>query len=815
MERLPVLPLGQLVVYPHVVLPLALTDPKAVQLIDEVIQGEKRVLLGVVKSVGGMEPPEGAVMNTLPHQLYDVGTLGTIVRMLKLGDGSVRVMVQGLGRARLTEVAQGEKWLMADCEPLTENLLEDSRTEALKRTVIAQFSRVIDIAPYLGAELHEVLAGINEAGKLADFIAANLDLALPAKAELLAIDDVTRRLERLSEFMVQELQVLEVGTQIQEKVKNRLDQNQREYVLREQLQVIRQELGEGEGDDELEELAKRLDDAQLSAEAKKVADRELKRLRQMSPQSAEYQVARTYLDVFAALPWGRVTQDRLDLKAAREILDRDHYDLKTIKERILEYLAVRTLNPEAKGSILCFIGPPGVGKTSLGQSIAEALGRKFTRVSLGGVRDEAEIRGHRRTYVGAIPGRIIHALQRCETRSPVLMLDEVDKMGSDVRGDPTSALLEVLDPAQNSTFVDHYLEVPFDLSSVMFIATANSIMPIPDPLLDRMEQLTLVGYTPSEKLQIAKRYLLPRQLKETGLGGKEERAHLADAALERLIGEYTREAGVRQLEREIQGVLRKAALEVVEGKSTTVKISIKNLEKYAGQPKVQSEVAGRAPELGVATGLAWTPVGGDIMFIEAIRMPGKGQITLTGQLGDVMKESAQAAWSLLRARASALGIPLEVFTQSDVHLHVPAGAVPKDGPSAGITIAAALASLLTRRPSRHDVAMTGELTLRGRVLPIGGLKEKLTAAARAGVTSVLVPERNKNDLIDLPEEVRKLLDIRLVETIDDVLALALLDVPPMDDRPERRSGGIRVVSPSGPGGPPSPPAAPPPGEVRR
>ena len=812
MERLPVLPLGQLVVYPHVVLPLALTDPKAVQLIDEVIQGEKRVLLGVVKSVGGMEPPEGAVMNTLPHQLYDVGTLGTIVRMLKLGDGSVRVMVQGLGRARLTEVAEGEKWLMADCEPLVENLLEDSRTEALKRTVIAQFSRVIDIAPYLGAELHEVLAGITEAGKLADFIAANLDLALPAKAELLAIDDVTRRLERLSEFMVQELQVLEVGTQIQEKVKNRLDQNQREYVLREQLQVIRQELGEGEGDDELEELAKRLDDAQLSAEAKKVADRELKRLRQMSPQSAEYQVARTYLDVFAALPWGRVTQDRLDLKAAREILDRDHYDLKTIKERILEYLAVRTLNPEAKGSILCFVGPPGVGKTSLGQSIAEALGRKFTRVSLGGVRDEAEIRGHRRTYVGAIPGRIIHALQRCETRSPVLMLDEVDKMGSDVRGDPTSALLEVLDPAQNSTFVDHYLEVPFDLSSVMFIATANSIMPIPDPLLDRMEQLTLVGYTPSEKLQIAKRYLLPRQLKETGLGGKEERAHLADAALERLIGEYTREAGVRQLEREIQGVLRKAALEVVEGKSTTVKISIKNLEKYAGQPKVQSEVAGRAPELGVATGLAWTPVGGDIMFIEAIRMPGKGQITLTGQLGDVMKESAQAAWSLLRARASALGIPLEVFTQSDVHLHVPAGAVPKDGPSAGITIAAALASLLTRRPSRHDVAMTGELTLRGRVLPIGGLKEKLTAAARAGVTSVLVPERNKNDLIDLPEEVRKLLDIKLVETIDDVLALALLDVPPMDDRPERRSGGIRVVSPTGPGGPPPPP---PPGEVRR
>src|SRR2546426_4289328 len=667
-------------------------------------------------------------------------------RMLKLGDGSVRVMVQGLERARLKDIAQGEKWLMAEPEPLQENLLEDSRTEALKRTVIAQFSRVIDIAPYLGAELHEVLAGIQEAGKLADFIAANLDLALPAKAELLAIDDVTRRLERLADFLVQELQVLEVGTQIQEKVKTRLDQNQREYVLREQLQVIRQELGEGEGDDELEELSKRLEEAQLSAEAKKVAERELKRLRQMSPQSAEYQVARTYLDVFAALPWSRVTQDRLDLKAAREILDRDHYDLKTVKERILEYLAVRTLNPDAKGSILCFVGPPGVGKTSLGQSIAEALGRKFTRVSLGGVRDEAEVRGHRRTYVGAIPGRIIHALQRCETRTPLLMLDEVDKMGADVRGDPTAALLEVLDPAQNSTFVDHYLEVPFDLSGVMFIATANSLAPIPDPLLDRMEVLTLPGYTPGEKLAIAKRYLLPRQLKETGL--QMERASIADGALERLIGEYTREAGVRQLEREIRGGLRKAALEVgggraegAGGKGGAVKISVKNLEKYAGQPRVQSEVAGRSPEVGVATGLAWTPVGGDIMFIEAIQMPGKGQITLTGQLGDVMKESAQAAWSLLRARAGALGIPLDVFTQSDVHLHVPAGGVPKDGPSAGITIAAALASLLCRRPARHDVAMTGELTLRGRVLPIGGLEEQLTAAVRAGVRPVLVPAR--------------------------------------------------------------------------
>ena len=567
--------------------------------------------------------------------------------------------------------------------------------------------------------------------------------------------------------------MLEVGSQIQEKVRTRLDQNQREYVLREQLRVIRQELGEDEAEDELDELARRLEEAGLSAEAKKVGERELRRLRNMSPQSAEYHVARTYLEVFATLPWSRTSEDRLDLKTARQILDRDHYDLKTVKERILEYLAVRTLNPQARGSILCFVGPPGVGKTSLGQSIAEALGRRFTRVSLGGVRDEAEIRGHRRTYVGALPGRIIHALQRCETRNPLLMLDEVDKMGADVRGDPTAALLEVLDPAQNTTFVDHYLEVPFDLSGVMFIATANSLAPILDPLLDRMEVLTLPGYTPGEKLAIAKRYLLPRQLTETGVTA--ERASLGDPALERLIAEFTREAGVRQLEREIQGVLRKAALEVVEGGAATVEISADNLERYAGQPKVQGEVAGRSPEIGVATGLAWTPVGGDIIFVEAIQMPGKGQITLTGQLGEVMKESAQAAWSLLRARAGALGIPLDTFTQTDVHLHVPAGAVPKDGPSAGITIAAALASLLCRRPARHDVAMTGELTLRGRVLPIGGLKEKLTAAARAGVKTVLVPGQNQSDIVEVPDEVKQLLEIIPVETIDQVLEHALLE----------------------------------------
>jgi ATP-dependent Lon protease len=771
MERLPILPLG-VAVYPHVVVPLSLTDERAVRMLDEVVQGQKRLLLGIVKPHDEVGTPEGAIMDAGPEQLYEVGTLAAVVRMLKLGDGTMRVMIQGLDRARLNDISATAVGLEASYEVLAEDVTDDARLEALKRTVQGQFTRVIDLAPYLGDELHGVVAGVTEPGKLADFVAANLDLALQPKAELLALSDVRARLERLTEFLAEELQVLEVGSQIQQKVKARLDDNQREYVLREQLSVIRQELGEEATDEELDDLTQRLESAGLSAEARKTAERELKRLKQMSPQSAEYHVARTYLEVMASLPWSRVSDDRLDLAAARLILDRDHYDLKAVKERILEHLAVRRLNPDARGSILCFVGPPGVGKTSLGQSIAEALGRKFIRVSLGGVRDEAEVRGHRRTYVGALPGRVIHALQRCETRNPVLMLDEVDKMGADVRGDPTAALLEVLDPAQNHTFQDHYLEVPFDLSGVMFIATANSLAPMPDPLLDRMEVLTLAGYTPGEKLAIARRYLLPRQLKETGLSGA--RATVAKPALERLIAEYTREAGVRQLEREIAGVLRKVALEVVEGGSRSVKVTARNLVKYAGQPTVQNEVAGRSAEVGVATGLAWTPVGGDIMFVEAIQMPGRGQITLTGQLGDVMRESAQAAWSLLRARAASLGIAPETFTHTDVHLHVPAGAVPKDGPSAGITIATALASLLCRRPARPDVAMTGELTLRGRVLPVGGLKEKLTAAARAGVRRVIVPARNQSDIVDVPEEVKQLIHIDAVDDLDEVLDKALL-----------------------------------------
>jgi ATP-dependent Lon protease len=785
-ERLPVLPLGRIVVYPHVVVPLSLHEPAAIAMIDEVVQGTQQLLLAVVQGLPDREVPEGTVMDAAPEDLQPVGTLGAVVRMAKLADGSMRVMVMGLDRARLAGLAGGGQWLTARPEPVPVTGTATPRAEALKRNVLAQFARVIDLAPHLGPELHGVVAGIDDPGKLADFVAANLDLRADAKAALLGTGDVADRFERLGTLLAEELEVLAVGSQIQDKVNERLDKNQREYVLREQLNVIREELGEAEAESELDDLARRLDAAGLPPEARRAADRELRRLRAMSPQTAEYQVARTYLETIATLPWARVSEDRLDLETARRILDRDHYNLKQVKERILEHLAVRRLNPDARGSILCFVGPPGVGKTSLGQSIAEALGRRFVRVSLGGVQDEAAIRGHRRTYVGALPGRLLHALARCETRNPLVMLDEVDKLGADPRGDPTAALLEVLDPAQNHAFTDHYLEVPFDLSGVMFIATANSLAPMSGPLLDRMEILVLPGYTPSEKLAIARRFLLPRQLKEAGLSIT--RASVTDAALERLIAEYTREAGVRQLEREIAAVLRKAALRIVEGKARTVRVTPRTLESFAGQPSVLGEVAGRTPEIGVATGLAWTPVGGDIIFIEAIQMPGRGQVTLTGQLGDVMRESGQAAWSLLRARAELLGIPPRVFTESDVHVHIPAGAVPKDGPSAGIALAAALASLLCRRPARPDVAMTGELTLRGRVLPVGGLREKLTAAVGAGLRTVIVPARNRGDLADLPPDVRNLLKIRMVDTIDEVLELALL-APQRPAARERARGG--------------------------
>ena len=791
-ERLPVIALAQMVVFPHVVVPLAVTSAATVGVVDRVVASHKRLLLGVVRAEPAADLPPGVMDGAPPEALHPAGTLAAVVRLLKLGDGSLRMLVQGLERVRLRDLRAAGEVLEAGFELIPSVVGDGLKTEALRRSVTGQMERVIEMTS-LSAELQEVLAGLTDPGKLADFVAANLDIAVEAKAELLEMGDVAARLERLSGLIGRELQVLEVGSQISEKVKSRLDEHQREYVLREQLKAIQEELGEGGEDGEQGGLLKQLEEAKPTEEALAAGKRELERLARMSPQSAEYQVGRTYVEVLAGLPWSALTEDRLDIAHARAVLDRDHFDLERVKDRIIEYLAVRFLNPEARGSILCFVGPPGTGKTSVGQSIAEALGRKFARMALGGMRDEAEIRGHRRTYVGALPGRIIQLLQRAGSRNPVFMLDEVDKLGADFRGDPTSALLEVLDPAQNHSFVDHYVEVPFSLRDVMFIATANTLATVPLALIDRMEVLELPGYTPREKLEIARRYLVPRQLKETGLAGGGRNVTVTDGALQCIIGEYTREAGVRQLEREIQHVLRQIVVDVVAGKDTAARVTVAAVRRRLGPPKVLPEVAGRDPEVGVATGLAWTPTGGDILFIEALRMPGKGGITITGQLGDVMKESAEAAWSLVRAKASALGVDAAAFRESDVHLHVPAGAVPKDGPSAGVAIATALASLFSGRPVRPEVATTGELTLRGHVLPVGGIKEKLIAAERAGIRLVLAPARNAADVADVPEEVRRKLEIRLVDTVDAVFEAALLPAV-RSARPD----GRRVAAPGGP-----------------
>ena len=795
-ERLPVLALAQLVVFPHVVVPISVTSPVLVGVIDRVVESHKRLLLGVVRTEPTSDLPPGVFDAATPDVVHDTGTLAVVVRLLKLGDGTLRMLVQGLDRVVLADLEAGGDGLSARFAPIPSVIADALKAEALRRAVAAQMARVIEMTS-LSAELQEVLAGITDPGKLADFAAANLDIAVEAKVELLAAGDVVARLERLSALIARELQVLEVGSQISAKVKTRMDEHQREYVLREQLKAIQEELGEGgpEGG-EAGELLKKLETARPTAEALEAGRRELERLGRMAPQSAEYQVSRTYVEVLAGLPWSVLTEDRLDIAHARQVLDRDHFDLERVKDRIIEYLAVRFLNPEAHGSILCFVGPPGTGKTSVGQSIAEALGRRFARMALGGMRDEAEIRGHRRTYVGALPGRILQLLQRAGSRNPVFMLDEVDKLGADFRGDPTSALLEVLDPAQNHAFVDHYVEVPFNLRDVMFIATANTLATVPPPLVDRMEVLELPGYTPREKLEIARRYLVPRQLKETGLEGRG--VVVAPRALQCIVAEYTREAGVRQLEREIQHVLRQIVVDVVGGRSAArgVRVTAAAVRRRLGPPKVQPEVAGREPEVGVMTGLAWTPAGGDILFIEALKMPGHGAITITGQLGDVMKESASAAWSLIRAKGPALGIGPQAFQDVDVHLHVPAGAVPKDGPSAGVAIATALASLFAGRPVRPDVAATGELTLRGHVLPVGGIKEKLIAAERAGIAVVLVPARNAADVAEVPEEVRRSLEIRLAETVDTVFEAALLPVPARAPAPAPARSRVAAEPPS-------------------
>jgi ATP-dependent Lon protease len=766
-DALPVLPLRETVTFPETLTPLAVGQDRSIKLVNDVLSGNRMLAM-----VGSKDPENDAPG---PDDLYDVGVAGVVARMMKVPDGTLRILVQGGERVRLTDYVTEEPYLVARIEAMPDVLEPSDELEALTRNVQNTFSEIIEAIPYLPEELQLAVTNLDEPSALGHLIAGALRIPSEEKQALLEEVDVGKRLRRLSEILTRELDVVRLGSKIQSQVESEIDKGQREFFLRQQLKAIQDELGEGdEQQAELKELRDRIEAAELPEEAAKQAERELKRLEGLPSAAAEYGVIRTYLEWLTELPWSTTTEDNLDIKHAAEVLDEDHYDLEKVKERILEYLAVRKLNPDSPGPILCFVGPPGVGKTSLGKSIARALGREFERISVGGVRDEAEIRGHRRTYIGAMPGTIIRALRDAGTKNPVFMIDEIDKMGADFRGDPSSAMLEVLDPAQNSSFRDHYLDLPFDLSNVMFIATANILDTIPGPLQDRMETIQLAGYTNEEKLHIAKRYLAPRQLEANGL--KASQAALADPAIMAIIEEYTREAGVRNLEREIGTALRKVAREIAEGKvDGKVTISAKRVREMLGKRRFFAEQRRRTKDPGVATGLAWTPVGGEVLFVEASSVPGDGKLTITGQLGDVMRESAQAALTYVRGHAAKLAPDLadDWFAAHDIHVHVPAGAVPKDGPSAGIAMASALASLVSGRPVRTDVAMTGEITLTGQVLPIGGLKEKALAAQRAGIKRVIVPDRNEGDVEEIPEHEREGLEFVYASEIGAVLDAAL------------------------------------------
>jgi ATP-dependent Lon protease len=766
-DSLPILPLRETVTYPDTLTPLAVGQERSIKLVNDVLSGN-RMLAMVASKDPELDTPG-------PDDLYGVGVAGTVARMMKVPDGTLRILVQGSERIRIRDYVSEQPYLVARIEEMPDVVEESTELEALTRNVQTTFSEIIEAIPYLPEELQLAVANLDEPSALSHLIAGALRISTEEKQELLETLDVTKRLHRLSEILTRELEVVQLGSKIQSQVESEIDKGQREYFLRQQMKAIQEELGEGdEQQAELNELRERIEQAGLPEDAKKAADRELSRLEKLPPVAAEYGVIRTYLEWLVDLPWSKETEDNLDIAHARTVLDDDHYDLDEVKNRILEYLAVRKLNPDSPGPILCFVGPPGVGKTSLGRSIAKALGREFERISVGGVVDEAEIRGHRRTYIGALPGTIIRALRDAGTRNPVFMIDEIDKMGSDFRGDPSSAMLEVLDPAQNSTFRDHYLDLPFDLSEVLFIATANILDTIPPALQDRMEVIQLAGYTIEEKLHIAKRYLVPRQLRANGL--KASQIEFADPALNAIIEEYTREAGVRNLEREIGTVCRKIARDVAEDKvDGKVRISAKRARELLGKRRFFSETRRRTKDPGVATGLAWTPVGGEVLFIEATAVPGSGNLTITGQLGDVMRESAQAALTWVRRHAHELTPDLEDdwFAKHDIHVHVPAGAVPKDGPSAGVAMTTALASLISNRPVRNDVAMTGEVTLTGQVLPIGGLKEKSLAAQRAGIKQVIVPDRNEGDVEEISEQEREGLDFVYADDIGDVLKVAL------------------------------------------
>ncbi len=772
-DRLPVLPLRDTVTYPDTLTPLAVGQERSIQLVNDALVGNRMLVM-----LGSKDPD---LETPGPEDLHTVGVAGVVARMLKVPDGSLRILVQGGQRVKIEKWIDGEPYLVARVSELPDVLEEGPELTALMRNVQQTFTRIIEEVPYLPEELQMAVANLDDPSALAHLIAGALRIKVEERQALLEEVDVGKRLRRLSEILARELDIVAIGSKIQSQVQSEMEDAQREYVLRQQLKAIQAELGEKDpAEAEIDDLRTQLSELELPEDVRKQADRELARLEKLPQAAAEHGVIRTYLEWIASLPWGACTEDNLDLKHARDVLDTDHYDIVKVKDRILEFLAVRKLKPDSTGSsIMCFVGPPGVGKTSLGRSIARAMGRKFERISAGGVRDEAEIRGHRRTYIGAMPGTIIRALRDAGASNPLFMIDEIDKMGADYRGDPASAMLEVLDPEQNSTFRDHYLDVPFDLSRVLFITTANTLDTIPPPLRDRMEIIQLAGYTEEEKLQIAKRYLVPRQIERSGL--KRSQVSFSDAGLKELIASYTREAGVRGLEREIGAICRKVALQVAEGKlDKRVAVTGPKVRELLGRPRFQPDTKRRTREPGVATGLAWTPVGGDVLFIEATAMPGSGKLTITGQLGDVMKESAQAALSYVRGHAD---LPEDWFASHDLHIHVPAGAIPKDGPSAGITMATALMSLVTGRPVRDDTAMTGELTLTGQVLPIGGLKEKALAAQRAGVKRILAPSRNEADLEDIPEALRKGMDFVWVQEIGDVFDAALRNGRPGYARP--------------------------------
>ncbi len=763
-EELPILPIKGTIVFPLIIVPLVAVKERAIKLIDDALEGDK--ILGLVAQKNLKKEIPGK------DDVYRVGTASTIAKMLRFPDGSLRLLVQGISRIRIKEFTQEEPYLKATIEIIEERWEKGVKVEALMRNIVSMFQKLIELSPHLPEELEAIVINIEEPGRLADFIVANLNFELEDKQKILETFGPVKRLQNLTPILMKEINILELGAKIRSQVKDEIDEDQRKFYLREQLKAIQKELGEkDERTIEIEELKKKIKKAKMPKDVKKVAMKELERLGVIPVQAAEYHVIRTYLDWLVNLPWSKETKDNLAIKEVEKVLNDDHYNLEDVKERIIEFLAVRKLKKDSKGPILCFIGPPGVGKTSLGKSIARALGRKFVRFSLGGVRDEAEIRGHRRTYVAALPGRIIQGIKQAGSNNPVFMLDEVDKIGVDFRGDPAAALLEVLDPEQNNSFSDHYLEVAFDLSKVMFITTGNIIDPIPPALKDRMEIITLPGYIIQEKLEIAKSFLIPRQVNENGLSKK--LIKFTDNAILEIVNDYTREAGVRNLERSIGSICRKVARKVAEGRKTLSIVNKGNVKEFLGPAKYYSEIAERTGGVGIATGLAWTRAGGEILFVEATKMHGKKCLTLTGQMGDVMQESAEAALSYIRSNAKKFGIDGNFYDKYDIHIHIPEGAIPKDGPSAGITMSVALASLLTEKPVKPDVAMTGEITLRGKILPIGGVKEKVMAAKRAGIKEIILPEKNRSNLEEISDKVKRGIKFVFIDCIDDAIQEAL------------------------------------------